>query len=70
MPDEPLLTTSNGSPVADDQHSLSVGDHGPLLLQDYQLIEKLAHFTASASRSGSCTPRGRAPTATSNSAAT
>jgi catalase len=49
---------------------LSVGDHGPLLLQDYQLIEKLAHFTASASRSGSCTPRGRAPTATSNSAAT
>ncbi len=37
------LTTSNGAPVADNQHSLSAGARGPLLLADYQLLEKLAH---------------------------
>jgi catalase len=38
-----VLTTSAGAPVADNQNSLSAGARGPLLLQDYQLIEKLAH---------------------------
>jgi catalase len=37
------LTTSAGNPIADNQNSLSAGPRGPLLLQDYQLIEKLAH---------------------------
>ena len=37
------LTTSAGAPVADNQNSLSAGARGPLLLQDYQLLEKLAH---------------------------
>src|SRR5579862_9880714 len=37
------LTTSAGNPVADNQNSITAGSHGPLLLQDYQLIEKLAH---------------------------
>src|ERR1700704_4060448 len=37
------LTTTAGNPVADNQNSLSAGSRGPLLLQDYQLIEKLAH---------------------------
>jgi len=40
---KPQLTTSAGAPVADNQNSLSAGPRGPLLLQDYQLIEKLAH---------------------------
>jgi len=39
----PLLTTSAGNPIADNQNSISAGPRGPLLLQDYQLIEKLAH---------------------------
>lgn len=39
----PVLTTSAGAPVADNQHSMTVGPRGPLLLQDYQLIEKLTH---------------------------
>src|SRR4030042_1263478 len=39
----PTLTTSAGNPIADNQNSLSAGARGPLLLQDYQLIEKLAH---------------------------
>src|SRR3981081_3072151 len=37
------LTTSAGNPLADNQNALSAGPRGPLLLQDYQLIEKLAH---------------------------
>jgi len=40
---KPILTTTAGNPIADNQNSLSVGPRGPLLLQDYQLIEKLAH---------------------------
>lgn len=39
----PILTTTAGAPIADNQNSLSAGPRGPLLLQDYQLIEKLAH---------------------------
>lgn len=37
------LTTSAGAPIADNQNSLTAGARGPVLLQDYQLIEKLAH---------------------------
>jgi len=37
------LTTSAGNPIADNQNSLTAGPRGPLLLQDYQLLEKLAH---------------------------
>ena len=38
------LTTASGIPVADNQNSLSAGPRGPLLLQDFHLIEKLQHF--------------------------
>jgi catalase len=38
------LTTANGSPVADNQNSLTAGPRGPLLVQDWQLFEKHAHF--------------------------
>jgi catalase len=37
------LTTTAGAPIADNQNSLTAGPRGPLLIQDYQLIEKLAH---------------------------
>ena len=37
------MTTSAGAPIADNQNSLTAGARGPVLLQDYQLIEKLAH---------------------------
>ncbi|MFZ6047639.1 catalase [Pseudomonas sp. CR3202] len=43
MSQKPTLTTTGGNPVADNQNSLSAGSRGPLLLQDYHLIEKLAH---------------------------
>jgi catalase len=42
-PSSEQLTTSAGNPIADNQNSLSAGPRGPLLLQDYQLLEKLAH---------------------------
>jgi catalase len=38
------LTTNQGVPVSDNQNSLTVGERGPVLLQDVNLIEKLAHF--------------------------
>ena len=38
------LTTGFGSPVDDDQNSITVGPTGPVLIQDVHLIEKLAHF--------------------------
>lgn len=38
------LTTQFGNPVADNQHSVTAGPRGPVLLQDYHLIEKMAHF--------------------------
>lgn len=38
------LTTASGAPVADNQNSRSAGPRGPLLLDDFHLIEKLAHF--------------------------
>jgi catalase len=44
MTERKLLTTSAGVPVGDNQNSLSAGPRGPLLLQDYHLVEKLAQF--------------------------
>ncbi len=36
--------TAGGAPVESDEHSLSVGANGPLLLHDHHLIDTLAHF--------------------------
>lgn len=38
------LTTASGIPVADNQNSLTAGPRGPVLLQDFHLVEKLQHF--------------------------
>lgn len=38
------LTTASGYPLSDDQNTLTVGPRGPVLLQDFHLLEKLAHF--------------------------
>lgn len=38
------LTTAAGIPVGDNQNSLTAGPRGPLLVQDWQLFEKHAHF--------------------------
>jgi len=38
------LTTRQGHPVYDNQNSRSVGSRGPLVLEDYQFLEKISHF--------------------------
>ena len=38
------MTTNQGHPITDDDNSLTVGERGPTLLQDFQFIEKIAHF--------------------------
>ena len=43
MSESKKLTTSAGAPVADNQNALTAGPRGPVLIQDYQLLEKLAH---------------------------
>jgi catalase len=43
-PMPPATTTDAGVPVASDEHSLSIGPNGPLLLQDHYLIEQMANF--------------------------
>ncbi len=38
------LTTASGIPYANNEDSMTVGPRGPVLLQDYVLHEKMAHF--------------------------
>jgi len=42
--DNPTLTTDFGRPVEDNQHSLTAGPRGPMLMQDYHLTDKMAQF--------------------------
>jgi len=44
MPDTPPTTTNAGIPAESDEHSLTAGPAGPILLQDHYLIEKMAQF--------------------------
>lgn len=39
-----ILTTAAGNPVPNNQHSLTAGPRGPVLMQDYHLFEKMARF--------------------------
>ncbi|KAG0054654.1 hypothetical protein BGZ90_005925, partial [Linnemannia elongata] len=39
-----VLTTGNGNPVDDNQNSMTAGEFGPILLQDFHLLDKLRHF--------------------------
>jgi catalase len=43
----PTLTTGSGAPVDDNQNSITAGPRGPVLLQDYWLLVKLAIFNRS-----------------------
>ncbi|MGZ6174353.1 MAG: catalase [Candidatus Binataceae bacterium] len=40
----PITTTDAGIPAASDEHSLTAGPNGPILLQDHYLIQKMAQF--------------------------
>lgn len=39
-----ILTTSTGQPVDDNQNSVTAGIWGPVVISDFHLIDKLAHF--------------------------
>ncbi|MBV1781357.1 catalase [Paeniglutamicibacter sp. ABSL32-1] len=43
-PQGTALTTSQGTPLRDTDHSLKAGPRGPILLQDHHLREKITHF--------------------------
>jgi len=40
----PFMTTAAGVPVGDNQNSSTAGPRGPVLMSDYQLMERMAHF--------------------------
>ena len=42
--EQPVYTTSNGAPVNNPEGWQRTGPMGPLLLQDFHLIDQLAHF--------------------------
>jgi catalase len=44
MSDQKKLTTASGIPYTQHEDTMSIGARGPLLLQDFILHEKLAHF--------------------------
>jgi len=39
-----VLTTSNGAPIDDKTNSMTAGPRGPIVLQDFTLIDEIAHF--------------------------
>ncbi|MTI31989.1 catalase [Xanthovirga aplysinae] len=43
-PSDKKLTTASGRPYLENDNSMTVGPRGPILLQDYFLHEKMAHF--------------------------
>ncbi|MGB0114123.1 MAG: catalase [Ilumatobacteraceae bacterium] len=38
------MTTAQGVPISDDQNTLTAGDRGPQLLEDFAMREKIFHF--------------------------
>jgi catalase len=40
----PYTTTDAGTPATSDEHSLTLGPDGPILLQDHYLVQKMQHF--------------------------
>src|SRR3954464_6693872 len=44
MADTPPTTTNAGIPAESDEHSLTAGPSGPVLLQDHYVIQKMAQF--------------------------
>ncbi|BDZ41783.1 catalase [Paraoerskovia sediminicola] len=43
-PTDDRTTATNGAPAASDEHSLTVGTDGPIVLHDHYLIEQMAGF--------------------------
>jgi catalase len=50
MANKKKLTTASGRPYFENEDSMTVGTRGPVLLQDFYLYEKLAHFNRDRSK--------------------
>ncbi|WP_207721018.1 catalase [Clostridium gasigenes] len=49
------MTRNTGEPITNDTSSLTVGENGPVLLEDINLIEEMANFDReNARKSCSC----------------
>lgn len=44
MSEKKKLTTASGIPYVEHENSMTAGPRGPILLQDFILHEKMAHF--------------------------
>lgn len=42
--DKKMLTNEVGAPVPDNEHTMTAGPRGPVVMQDVWLLEKMAHF--------------------------
>src|SRR5699024_5597842 len=42
--DEKAMTTNNGVKISEDENTLTVGERGPSLLEDFHFREKIMHF--------------------------
>ena len=42
MSEHKTMTSTGGVPVSDNQNSITAGARGPVLMQDYQLIDRAA----------------------------
>lgn len=42
--DQQAMTTNNGVKISEDENTLTVGDRGPSLLEDFHFREKIMHF--------------------------
>lgn len=38
------ITNSQGHPMDDNQNSMTAGPRGPIVITDFHLLDKLAHF--------------------------
>ena len=43
MSERKILTTADGCPIADNKTSLTAGERGLLVMQDVQILERVAH---------------------------
>lgn len=39
-----MLTTSQGHPIDSKTSTLTIGEHGPVPLQDHTFLDEMAHF--------------------------
>ena len=52
------LTTASSRPYYEFENSMTMGNRGPILLQDYSLHEDMAHFNRADSQLGTAVAKG------------